>query len=267
MRLIAHISDLHFGREDPVALAALGRDLEAMAPDLIAVSGDLTQRARTEEFAAARVFLSGLRRPLVVVPGNHDLPLFAFWHRLLGPFDRFRRHFGEERLPAFADAELAVIGVVTPHAALWKRGRLAAPQLARVAARLSEMPRDRLRVVVAHHPMVAGEDPGGERARGANAALDALEAASVDVVLSGHHHRSWSGGSGIHRPAHGGRAMVMVHAGSAVSDRLRREANAYNLLRCDGERLTITVRALGDAGFHEIASSGFHRGVAGWAPL
>lgn len=267
MRLIAHLSDLHFGREDPLALAALRRDLEAVAPDLVAVSGDLTQRARTEEFALAHAFLTGLRRPLVVVPGNHDLPLFAFWRRLLGPFDRFRRHFGDERLPAFHDPELAVLGVVTPHAALWKRGRLAAPQLGRIAAHFAVVPRDRLRVVVAHHPMVPGEDPGGERARGANAALDALEACAVDVVLSGHHHRSWSGGSGIRRPAPGRWAMVMVHAGSAVSDRLRREANSYNLLRCEGDRLTIAVRALGDAGFAAIATSAFQRTESGWIPL
>lgn len=267
MRLIAHLSDLHFGREDPRALAELAHDLAALRPDLIAVSGDLTQRARTAEFAAAHAFLASLRRPLVVVPGNHDLPLFAFWRRVSGPFAGFRRHFGDERLPAHVDDEIAVLGVVTPHAALWKRGRLAAPQLARLAARFAATPNDRLRVVVAHHPLVGGEDPRGERAHGASDALISLQASAVDVVLSGHQHRSWSGGSDLHRPAPGERAMVMVHAGTAVSDRLRHEGNAYNVLRCEGHRLAVCVRALRGDGFAEIGSSEFQRTPGGWVSL
>ena len=265
--MIAHLSDLHFGREDPRALAALASDLATLQPDLIAVSGDLTQRARSAEFAAAHAFLTSLQRPLIVVPGNHDLPLFAFWRRALGPFARFRRHFGEERLPAHVDDELAVVGVVTPHAALWKRGRLAAPQLARLAARFAAIPGNRLRVVVAHHPMVGGEDPEGERAHGASAALISLQASAVDVVLSGHHHRSWSGGSGVRRPAPGERAMVMVHAGTAVSDRLRQEGNAYNVLHCDGGDVGVAVRALRGDGFKEIERELFRRGPHGWTPL
>jgi len=237
-------------------------------PDLVVVSGDLTQRARDAQFAAAHAFLVGLGLPLVVVPGNHDLPLFPFWRRLTGPFERYRRHFGRERLPSYLDGELAVVGVVTPHASLWKRGRLAAPQLARIAERFAATPTGRLRVVVAHHPIVTGADPQAERAHGASAALAALRACAVDVVLAGHHHRSWSGGdAGTARGAVGTRAMVMVHAGTAVSDRRRHETNAYNLLCSDGPRLEVTIRSLHGDTFAAGARSVFLRRGDGWTTL
>ena len=109
MRTIAHVSDLHFGREDPALVAALQEDLKGAAPDLVAVSGDLTQRARRREFEAARDFLQALGMPMLAVPGNHDIPLFDVARRLLRPLDRYRQYIHADDNPFYVDAELAVL--------------------------------------------------------------------------------------------------------------------------------------------------------------
>ena len=111
MRTIAHLSDLHFGREDPRAVDALARDLDELAPSLVAVSGDLTQRARAREFEKARDFLTGLAGPVLVVPGNHDVPLFDVVRRFVSPLGRYRAFVAEDLEPVHEDEELVVVGI------------------------------------------------------------------------------------------------------------------------------------------------------------
>jgi len=106
VRRLAHLSDLHFGRVDPAAVEGLLRSLEAARPDLVVVSGDFTQSARTGEFRAARAFLDRLPAPVFAVPGNHDLPQWNPVERLLRPYDRYRRFIGEELEPVWSDAEV-----------------------------------------------------------------------------------------------------------------------------------------------------------------
>ena len=103
MRTLVHLSDLHFGRVDERLLEPLARRVHALAPDVVAVSGDLTQRARTAQFRAARRFLDTLPQPLLVVPGNHDVPLYNLWQRFLHPLAKYRRYISEEVEPAYID--------------------------------------------------------------------------------------------------------------------------------------------------------------------
>src|SRR3954466_6156525 len=114
MRRLAHLSDLHFGRVDPAAVDALLRSLEETRPDLVVVSGDFTQSARTQEFRAARAFLDRLPAPTLAVPGNHDLPQWDPLERLVGPYARYRRFIARELEPVWSDAELAVVGMKSP---------------------------------------------------------------------------------------------------------------------------------------------------------
>ena len=109
MKTIAHLSDLHFGREDPAVVAGVVRELEIRKPSLVAVSGDLTQRARTGQFRAARAFLDRLPAPIVVVPGNHDIPLFNVFARWLAPLGGYREHINADPEPFFHDEALAVM--------------------------------------------------------------------------------------------------------------------------------------------------------------
>src|SRR4051794_14250458 len=163
VRRLAHLSDLHFGRVDPAAVEGLLRSLVDARPDLVVVSGDFTQSARTGEFRAARAFLDRLPAPVFAVPGNHDLPQWNPVERLLRPYERYRRFIGEELEPVWSDAELAIIGMKSPRRLPRNlnraAGRVGERQLERVLARLDAMPPELVRVVVVHHPLLLPEVP------------------------------------------------------------------------------------------------------------
>jgi len=159
MRLIAHISDLHFGRHDPRLVEALQASLAAAAPDLVAVSGDLTQRARRHEFAAARDFLDRLVAPVIAVPGNHDVPLYNPLRRVFRPLERFRHHITAQHNPLFTDAEIAVLGINTARAAAFSNGRISHRQMDEIRALFGELPGEQFRVLVTHHPLMPPLSP------------------------------------------------------------------------------------------------------------
>src|SRR4051794_13402333 len=131
MRTLLHISDLHFGRVDSRLVEALRASVEELRPDVIAVSGDLTQRAKRREFAAASAFLGSLRPPKIIVPGNHDIPLYNVFTRFGRPLDRYRRYIGSQIEPSFMDDEIAVVGVNTARSLTFKGGRINADQVKR----------------------------------------------------------------------------------------------------------------------------------------
>jgi 3',5'-cyclic AMP phosphodiesterase CpdA len=259
MTAIAHLSDLHFGRDRPELLRPLIAAVNALRPDLVVVSGDFTQRARASQFRAARAFLDRLTAPWLAVPGNHDVPLDRPVTRLLRPYGRYRRWIDADLAPSWRGGDVAVIGLNTVNPLDWQRGRLSRSRIARMADGLREPAS--LRIVVAHHPVV---HLGAERKalmRGADAALGALAEGAADVVLSGHLH-SWK----AEAFTTGGRAIVMAQAGTGLSSRLRGEENDFNLLRCDGDRIDLRRFAAADRGvdFEEVSRTLFRRGEAGW---
>jgi 3',5'-cyclic AMP phosphodiesterase CpdA len=113
MRTIVHLSDIHFGSVDTSVLGPLKETVKQIKPDLVAVSGDLTQRARSSQFIAARAFLDSLPKPQIVVPGNHDVPLYNVFSRFLTGLDKYRRYITDDLQPAYIDEEIAVFGVNT----------------------------------------------------------------------------------------------------------------------------------------------------------
>ncbi|PYQ15054.1 MAG: 3',5'-cyclic-nucleotide phosphodiesterase [Acidobacteria bacterium] len=257
MRTIAHISDLHFGRADPAIVAALAHDLKESAPDLVAVSGDLTQRARRREFAAARDFLQGLGLPVLAVPGNHDIPLFDVARRLLQPLDRYHRYIHAEDNPFYVDDEMAVLGLNTARRTTFGDGRLSLSQIAVVRERFERLPPALAKILVTHHPFLPA--PAGPRqalvGRGL-LGLQACEVCGVDVLLTGHLHRGFTGDVRSHHVAIK-RAILVFQAGTAVSTRLRGEANSYNLILLDPPRLSCTVHAWDRHGFRPLAPTRF----------
>lgn len=241
---LLHISDTHFGTEQAPVVAALAQLSAQLAPDLLVLSGDITQRARTAQFAAARRFLDGLAVPYITLPGNHDLTVLNPLARLFSPYLGYRRVFGDDLEPVHESASLLVQCVKTTR--WWRHieGEVSAAQIDRVAARLRLAQPGQLRVVVVHQPLhVAGRTEARHLLRGREAALSAWAAAGADVVLGGH----------IHLPhvaelspagAHGAR-LIVAQAGTALSSRLRRDApNSVNVIRhqpadptrCDIER-------------------------------
>lgn len=156
------------------------------------ISGDLTQRARPEQFRAARRFVESIPCPTVAVPGNHDVPLYRFWERALYPFGAWRRHFGRELEPVVRDEEVLLLGLNTAFSWTFTGGRLTRRQLRRMRREFSQAPDDCYKIAVLHHNLLRPRDlvDAPRRLRGAEAALRALVDAGVDMVLGGHMHQS-----------------------------------------------------------------------------
>jgi len=257
MKIVAHISDLHFGTEDPRVVEGLLADLRGVT--LVAVSGDLTQRAKPAEFAACRAFLARTPSPSpsLVVPGNHDVPLYDIFSRFTDPLGRYRRHFAEDVEPTFRDDELAFVGVSTAHGLTAKGGKVTRAQAERVRERLADAG-PRWRVVVAHHPFVLPRgDDDDDAVRGAEVALGIFREAEVEVLLTGHLHIA-------HVPDEAGfqsddRTLVALHAGTCISTRTRGEPNGYNRLTFDGDALTIAHRLWDGARFADHVTRTYRR--------
>jgi 3',5'-cyclic AMP phosphodiesterase CpdA len=271
MTRIAHISDLHFGRVDDRAVAALADDLRAVAPDLVVVSGDLTQRARRMQFREARAFLDSLERPLLVVPGNHDVPWHNLPGRFLGPHGRFRRMISSDPRPIHRDGELIVAGLPTSRAAVahwnWSLGRISTSGVKRVAEAFRLHQGSGPRILVTHHPLVPMEGVMQRHvAFNAKRALAILAAARVDLLLAGHVHRSQSGCVTLPGRGQGEWGCVTAQAASAVSTRLRGEPNGYNLIDVEGTAMVVQTRIWepGGVAFRKGKVKHYSRLSGGW---
>ena len=239
MRTLVHLSDLHFGRIDAAVIEPLVARVAAIRPDVVVVSGDLTQRAKAKEFEAARTFLDRLPVPRIVVPGNHDVPLYRAWERIFSPLGKYRRFVTDDLAPLFVDGEVAVLGVNTARSLTFKNGRINETQIAAIRERLDPLPAALTRIIVTHHPFDLPDESGEARLVGrAGLAMAAFAACGVDLLLAGHFHISQAGETSRRHPLPGYSALI-VQAGTATSTRGRGEANAFNVLRVQTERIDV----------------------------
>ncbi|SEL58373.1 3',5'-cyclic AMP phosphodiesterase CpdA [Roseivivax marinus] len=231
---IAHLSDLHFGRDRPELVAPLIDVLNGADLDLVVVSGDLTQRARRAQFRSARAFLDQLEPPVLAVPGNHDTPLDNLAVRLLKPWSRFRRYVSRDLEPVHHGEGYVVAGMNTadPHA--WQRGRIREASLLKAGRRLDDARKaGDFGVIAMHHPPEHGPDVEKRPMRGAETGLRTLADRGADIVLCGHLH-TWRAA-----PLAASAGLLLVQAGTGLSTRIRGEPNDFNVLTLGPPRAVI----------------------------
>jgi 3',5'-cyclic AMP phosphodiesterase CpdA len=238
-RTIAHLSDLHFGKLDAATLDPLVEAVRDAEPDVVAVSGDLTQRARSAQFREAREFLDRLPGQLIVVPGNHDVPALRNpYQRFFSDWARFRRYIHPDIEQTYMDAGIAMIGINTARSLAFKGGRINAGQMEAVRRYFHEAAQTAIKVLVVHHPLDIPHVWPGVSAMRARTALRHWEDCGVDLILAGHEHRAFAGGA--ERLRIGNHDAVIVQAGTATSTRVRGgEANSFNIIRTGSKEIKI----------------------------
>ncbi len=237
MTVLLQISDTHFGTERPPVVEALARLTERQRPDVLVLSGDITQRATRPQFSAARRFIDRLAVPrFVAIPGNHDISLFNPFARLLWPYANYRRSFGAELESEIDLPDLLLLALNTTRRWRHVDGELSRRQIDRVAQRLAKAAPRQLRIVVTHQPVaVSRTEDEHNLLHGHDLAIRRWADAGADLILGGHIHLPFV--KALHQSHSGlGRQMWAVQAGTALSSRIRHKTeNSVNLIR------TITV--------------------------
>jgi len=233
MTVILHLSDTHFGTEEGPVVAAVLKLVRQERPSAVILSGDITQRARREQFAAARAFCDSLHVDhLLTLPGNHDIPLYNVAARLFTPYRGYARVFGHNLEPELEFADVLVIGVNTTRPERHKDGVVSPRQIRRVCERLRGARREQLRIVVTHQPAcVMRPQDEKDRLHGGEEAVQAWSGAGADLVLGGHIHLPYVSDV-CARIKEAPRTMYCVQAGTAFSHRVRHNTpNSVNLIR------------------------------------
>ncbi len=225
---VLHLSDLHFGRVNAPALEALCEIVLARKAelDLIVVTGDWTQRARTVEFRAAIEFVSQLSCPVVSVPGNHDVPLYDLPRRLLAPYSRYAK-MQSTTISDYQDEFLSVVGLSTVNPFRVDSGHVHQTDIDRTHAFFSKAAPNALKIIACHHPLF---DPREMRWLRPEYRAKRLLDTGADVVLSGHSHVQW-----VQQSDELGRAILHISAGTSISSRLREEVNGFHVIELETE--------------------------------
>jgi 3',5'-cyclic AMP phosphodiesterase CpdA len=246
MARLVQLSDLHFGAHDDRLVAAVERSVDELAPDLVVISGDFTQRATTEQFAEACRFLERLQHAgheVLGVPGNHDVPLYDVLRRFLSPLSRYRRFIDDSLCPFVELPGVAVLGINTARSLTFKDGRINHDQVEFIRETFARTSNDVFRVLVTHHPLFAlnvGDQVTPAIGR-QELALDAVQAAGVDLLLAGHnHHAETHWASDLVTRAGG---ALVVQAGTATSTRVRHQEQSFNTIDVGERSVTVTVNA------------------------
>lgn len=271
MARIAHLSDIHFGANDQRIVDAATAWLQERRPDLVVISGDFTQRARVAEFRAAAAWLNRLRASglrTLVVPGNHDVPLYDLFRRFTRPLARYRRYISHDLCPFYQDREVAILGINTARSLTVKDGRINHDQMDLVRDRFTDVSPEKTRILVTHHPLFAMPiGRGSELSEAVGRHDDAVHAAceaGVHLALAGHFHRTYAQAAD-RMVEHSGGALV-IQAGTATSTRLRNdEPQSFNWLHVHrNDEIELQVIVWDGAAFRRASHVEYRRTGQDW---
>ena len=272
MARIAHLSDIHFGANDPKIVAATEAWLQERLPDLIIISGDFTQRAKVDQFRQASAYLNRLQSAgfrTLVVPGNHDVPLYDVFRRFAAPLDRYKRYISADLCPWFENEQVAVLGINTARSLTVKDGRINRDQIAMLQDRFAAVSSGKTRILVTHHPLYAmpiGE--GGELSEAVGRHRDAIDAvckAGVHLALAGHFHRTYA--ESARKMVENAGSVLVMQAGTATSTRLRNnEMQSFNWIHAHRhDEVELQVVAWDGSGFRRGSHERFTYDGKNWA--
>jgi len=240
MRTIVQLSDLHFGTILEPTIEPVISTVKELKPDLVVISGDLTQRAREEQFEEARAFLRRLPGPQLVLPGNHDVPAYNLLRRFVHPLGRYLSTITRDLAPSYVDDEIAVLGVNTARALVIKGGRINQEQIERLEATLRGLEKSQTKIVVGHHPFdMPAHLSGVAIVMNARHAMEMFARHKVDLFLAGHLHLVYVG-STIRYQVPDYRVPV-IQSGTATSTRSRGEPNSFTVIRVDSPHITVDI--------------------------
>jgi len=269
MTRIIHLSDLHFGAHDDKLVEAVERRVDEEQPELVVISGDFTQRARTEQFQQACRFLDRLREAgheVIGVPGNHDIPLYDVLRRFLSPLARYKRFIDETLCPFIDLSDTTVLGINTARSLTFKDGHISKEQIRFIRDSFAQTEPGKVRLLVMHHPLFAlpvGEGPAlADPMRDNERALDVISELGVDLLLAGHNHRA-----SVHHAeelVHGAGHTLVIQAGTATSTRLRDEEQSFNRIEIDSNGVTVTIQRWKDGAFVSGDNETFVRSGDEW---
>jgi 3',5'-cyclic AMP phosphodiesterase CpdA len=266
MRRIVHLSDIHFGRVEKSLIDPLIRCIHELRPSIVVVSGDLTQRALPNQYRAARQFLTRLPGPQIVVPGNHDMPIFNPVDRVLSPFRLFKRFITRDMYPFYQDDNVAILGLNTARGSKTTYGHISRKQLDVVREKLCDVPSTITKILVTHHPfdLPAGYHNPKQIVRRAERAMKVLAECGVDLFLAGHLHTVFTRPN-TERYTFSNYSALIIQAGTASA--LRKGANTFNMLELDDHELRVNRYdwAEREKRFAESSSEAFRHTVErGW---
>jgi 3',5'-cyclic AMP phosphodiesterase CpdA len=268
MARFLHLSDLHFGAHDPKLVEAVEARVAEEKPDLVIISGDFTQRARTEQFEEAGQFLTRLRdagNEVLAVPGNHDIPLYDVLRRFLSPLTRYRKYIDETLCPFHELPGATILGVNTARSATFMNGSISHEQIAFIREAFAKTDPANVRILVTHHPLFAlPTGDGGELGVPVDHQQDALAAiaeAGVDLLLAGHNHLASANANAL---VHGAGRALIVQAGTATSTRVRGQGQSFNLIETDPGYVKVTIETWDKDRFVRSDSQCFNRTGEHW---
>lgn len=234
--MLLHLSDLHFGTERLECIRAIQKFCIEQQPEVVVVSGDLTQRAKFREFLACKQFLESLQTPYFVVPGNHDIPLYHLWKRAFQPFGLYQLFFGSLE-NTFATQHFYLIGMNSIRRRYHTRGSISLAQIQKVDQQLMQAPANKLKIIVSHQPFYT--DNENHHLKDCPAlgqfAIREWGQHQLYALLHGHLHLvavydlNQEFALNLQHP------VYEVHAGTATSKRLHKNTpNSFNVIRNDG---------------------------------